>query len=426
MDASFFNSDLLDFLNHSPTPFHAVAYAKNLLEKAGFRELHESDAWSIQPQSQYYVTKQDSSLIAFCTGNADFAESGFRLIGSHTDSPCLKLRPKPEIYDRSYLRLGVEVYGGALLSTWFDRDLSIAGKVFFSDSSKGLSSCLVDFKKPVALLPSLAIHLNRSANENRSIQKQTEIVPLLGFETGEATAFENALKKEMGGSKALTLLGFDLSLYDTQKAAFAGLKEEFLVGARLDNLLSVYCSLRAILECDKKYPCVIVCSDHEEVGSASAAGAQGPFLKSALERLSGSSEGLSRAISHSVLVSTDNAHGVHPNYRDKHDSGHQPLLNQGPAIKTNANQHYATSGETAALFELCAKEAKVPTQHFVARNDMPCGSTIGPITATALGVRTVDVGIPTFAMHSIRETAGTLDSVFLTRALIAFLNRGKL
>jgi aspartyl aminopeptidase len=424
MDASSFNASLLDFLNHSPTPFHAVVTAKNLLEKAGFRELKESETWNLQPQSLYYVVKQDSSLIAFTTGSADFAKSGFRMVGSHTDSPCLKLRPRHEIPDRFYLRLGVEIYGGVLLSTWFDRDLSIAGKVFFSDAKGELGSCLVDFKKPIALLPNLAIHLNRSANENRSIQKQTEIVPILGLETGDRKSFEKALKTEIEGTGAQSILGYELSLYDTQPATLAGLHNEFLVGARLDNLLSVYCSLRAILDCDRKNSCVVVCSDHEEVGSASAVGAQGPFLKSVLERITGNSETLSRAISNSVLVSTDNAHGVHPNYPEKHDGGHQPVLNHGPAIKTNANQHYATNGETAALFTLWAGEAKVPTQHFVARNDMACGSTIGPITATVLGVRTVDVGIPTFAMHSIRETAGTLDAAFLTRALVAFLNRG--
>jgi aspartyl aminopeptidase len=415
-----FVSGLMRFLQSSPTPFHAVASIRAKLQ--GFTELHEADKWKVSPGGKYFVTRNDSSIVAFVMGTQAPSATGFRLVGAHTDSPCLKLRPAPSLADRHYLRLGVEVYGGILLSTWFDRDLSLAGRVYFTRASGKTGHALIDFERPIAVVPNLAIHLNRSANENRTIHKQSELPPLVAHASTKE-GFEQAVLNELtraGVKDAERITGHDLSFYDTQPPALVGLHSEFIASARLDNLLSCYVGASALAAAAGTSTAVLACNDHEEVGSASAPGAQGTFLRSVLERLVGSSEDFSRAIALSTLVSTDNAHGVHPNYPEKHDSNHQPILNGGPALKTNTNQRYATTGETAAIFTACCEAAGVPVQQFVARNDMPCGSTIGPITASVLGVKTVDVGVPTFAMHSIRELAGTQDAQHLARALTEF------
>ncbi len=417
------NNPLFDFLNASPTPYHAVDSMTKMLEAEGYTALSESEAWKVKAGGKYFTTRNGSSLVAFYMGE-DVEANGFRMVGAHTDSPCLRLRPNSELIDRNFTRLAVEVYGGVLLSTWFDRDLSIAGTVFYGTKS-GAQRRLVNFVKPVAVVPNLAIHLNRTANENRTIQKQQELPALFSQGASKENPLEAALLDLLakdGVKDAQSILSHDLCLYNTQGAAAVGLHGEFLSSSRLDNLLSCFVGVQALLKASGKSTSVFVASDHEEVGSASAVGAQGPFLKSVLERLTGSNEGLTRAISRSVLVSTDNAHGIHPNYPEKHDSNHAPILNQGPVIKTNTNQRYATSAETAALFRECCQQADVPVQEFVSRNDMGCGSTIGPITASVLGVKTIDVGLPTFAMHSIRELAGSRDAELLCAALINLYN----
>jgi len=411
-------SGLKEFLQASPTPFHAVAELRKVLSSQGFSELPESEPWQLRAGAKHYVVRQGTSIVAFRVGDAKIEEAGFRIVGAHTDSPCLRLKPSPEVVDRHYVRLEVEVYGGVILSTWFDRDLSLAGRVYYmQEGSKTIGWADVDLRRPIAVVPNLAIHLNRSVNENRTINKQTEMVPLIGH-VSETRLNDSLL--EAAGKEGGQLVSHDLYFYDTQAPEVVGLGAEFLASARLDNLLSCYAGVRALIESTGKATCVLVCNDHEEVGSASAQGAQGPFLKSVLERLAQTGENMSRAISQSIFVSTDNAHGVHPSYPEKHDGNHMPILNRGPAIKTNANQRYATSSETAAFLTACCQQAEVPLQQFVARNDMPCGSTIGPITASVLGVRTVDVGVPTFAMHSIRELAGVQDADYLVRALAQF------
>ncbi len=413
----------MHFLQSSPTPFHAVESIKKILAASGFVEISESEAWKLKAGGKYFLTRNGSALVAFRLGKSAPWQDGFRLVGAHTDSPCLRLRPNPELADKNYLRFGAEIYGGVLLSTWFDRDLSLAGRVSYARSKgKGIASTLIDFKRPVAIVPNLAIHLNRSANENRTIQKQTEVVPLMGH-SGPGGTLEDLLVEQLkasGVKDVAQVLSHELYFYDTQAPAKVGLHGEFFASSRLDNLLSCWAGANAIANSKGDATSVLVCSDHEEVGSASAAGAQGPFLKSVLERLCETAEGFHRAMARSILVSTDNAHGIHPSYPDRHDSQHAPILNKGPAIKINTNQRYATSSETAAIFSQVCEEAKVPVQNFVARNDMGCGSTIGPITATLLGVRTVDVGVPTFAMHSIRELAGVEDVGYLEKALGRF------
>lgn len=430
------HTGLLQFLQQSPTPFHAVANMAALLDEAGFRRLDSAEDWGLEKNSRYYVTRNDSAIIAFKTGAANLTDSGFRIAGAHTDSPCLKIKPYADVSSQGYAQLGVEVYGGALLHPWFDRDLSIAGRVNYQNSDGSLSSALVDLKDPVGFIPSLAIHLDRTANEGRLINKQKELPPIiLQLDADEKFTFEgyllDHLKDELGCADASAILSHELLLYDTQAPALVGLRKQFICSARLDNLLSCYIAVRSLIESGDESASVLVCNDHEEVGSVSASGAEGPFLKSVLQRMlesedasgGGSAASFDRAIQNSVLLSVDNAHGVHPNFADVHDKAHSPKLNAGPVIKINANQRYASNSESIALLKSICNRLKINHQSFVMRSDMACGSTIGPITSALLGISTVDVGIASFAMHSIRESAGALD-VDSTRSLIqAFYDR---
>ena len=417
-----FNQRLLSFLQESPTPWHATAVMQQRLITSGFEVLDERDEWHLQPRKGYLVTRNDSSIIAFTTGDAEYTKTGFRMMGAHTDSPCLQVKPSPEIKKHGYLQLGVETYGGVLLNPWFDRDLSLAGRVVYTDTQNLLKSTLINFEKAIATIPSLAIHLDRSANKERTVNPQTDIPPLLcHVPDGDNPDFRSLLKShlEKQGSDVSKVIDFDLRFYDTQPPAQIGLNDEFIASARLDNLLSCFVGTESLLSTgsNSQYPCLLVCNDHEECGSQSAVGAQGPFLKSVLERIAGTGEALTRTMQKSLLISADNAHGVHPNFADKHDSNHGPLLNAGPVIKINANQRYATTDETSGLFRWVCEKVNVPVQQFVTRTDLGCGSTIGPITAGELGVRTLDVGLPTFGMHSIRELAGAKDAGHLLKAL---------
>ena len=426
MKEATFLDGLIEFLKLSPTPFHAVDYIHETLASAGFTNLSEADSWELQPGGSYYVMRNDSSLIAFTTGARDVLETGIRMVGTHTDSPCLKVKPQPEMVNNGYYQLGVEVYGGALLNPWFDRDLSLAGRVSYLTTDDHIEHVLIDFGFPLAVIPSLAIHLDREVNENRTIDKQKHILPILMQVAGDDTGVKDfrelladQLRQQAEDIDLKEVLDYELCFYDTQPPAIVGIHQEFLTSARLDNLLSCYIGLMSFIESSPDITCMLVCNDHEEVG-VSAIGAQGTFLHSVLQRIAGSSENLSRIIDRSMLVSADNAHGVHPNYADKHDNNHGPLLNHGPVIKVNANQRYATNSETSAIFRRLCQQAEVPVQSFVVRNDMACGSTIGPLTASEVGVKTIDVGVPTFAMHSIREMAGTTDAYALYEVLRQF------
>jgi len=429
MNRDQYNQQLLDFIHQSPTPFHAVENMKEAFDAAGFQALSEDKSWNLTAGERYYVTRNDSSIIAFVMGKQSSVDTGMRMVGAHTDSPCLKIKPNPELKKGSYFQLGVEVYGGVLLNPWFDRDLSIAGRVVFKSDVSGPQQALINFKRPVAVIPSLAIHLDRDANSKRTINSQTDIPPIL-FKGGADHAGEKEdfrallateLKRELGSSDR-TVMDYDLYLYDCQPPAITGLNEDFISSARLDNLLSCFTGMQALLEAGDHVTSMLICNDHEEVGSTSASGANGPMLQSLLERIHPDAEERSRAISQSLLVSTDNAHGVHPNYSDKHDVNHGPIINDGPVIKTNANQRYATNSVTSSLFRHLCGQQGVPVQSFVNRTDMGCGSTIGPITAANIGVQTLDVGVPTFAMHSIRELAGVDDAHNLFRVLKGFFN----
>lgn len=424
-----YNQALIDFVNASPTPFHATQSLAQALIKQGFQLLDERQPWQLQAQQGYLVKRNESSLIAFyLAGNP--ADASWRMVGAHTDSPCLKVKPNPSLSQKGYWQLGVEIYGGMLLAPWFDRDLSLAGRVTYLNENQQRLSALIDFKRAIASIPNLAIHLHRSANKGWEINPQKELVPILGqLINQQAPDFHALLSAQMTQQLSITparILDFELCFYDTQSAASIGLNQEFIASARLDNLLSCFAGLQALLNADKQQNCLLVCTDHEEVGSASACGADGPFLEQVMRRIHQSEQSFVQSMQQSLLISADNAHGVHPNYADKHEQNHGPLLNQGPVIKINANQRYATTSETSGFFRQLCDSHNIPYQCFVTRSDMACGSTIGPITASKIGVPTIDIGVPTFAMHSIREMAGTQDLSYLVQALTAFYNQAQL
>jgi aspartyl aminopeptidase len=402
---------LMSFISDSPTPFHAVASMVSQFRAAGYSQLDVSDTWQLEAGGRYFITRNDSTILAFQLPQKN-ALQRLHMVGAHTDSPCLKVKPNPEIRRKGYQQLGVEVYGGALLHPWFDRDLSLAGRVVSRDVKGQLVRHLLDFKRPVACIPSLAIHLDREANKDHSVNPQTDLPVLLGQSLGDDFSLRSLLADELkaNGHKVNQVIDYELSFYDFQAPALVGIKQEFLAAARLDNLLSCYIGLTAMIGAQTDQGMLLICNDHEEVGSQSAEGAQGSFLMSVLQRIYPTAELLHQVLNASTFISADNAHGVHPNFTNKHDNQHGPKLNQGPVIKVNANQRYATNAVTSAMVKELAAQVDLPIQTFVVRSDMGCGSTIGPITAAQLGVRTLDLGVPTFAMHSIRELAGSDDA----------------
>jgi len=401
--------DLLQFVNRSPTPFHAVAETVSRLNAQGYRPLDEAEAWNVDPGDKVYVVRGGGSVAAFHMGSAPAQEAGFHLIGAHTDSPNLRVKPNPELEKAGYGQLGIEPYGGVLLHTWLDRDLSLAGRVSLADGG----ARLVDFRRELLRVPSLAIHLNRTVNtEGLKLNAQTHMAPILALkELGDINLCA-LLAEELGDVKTEDVIAWDLMAYDVQSATRSGRSREFIHAGRIDNLASCHAGLSALLaaERDAKMSRGLVLYDHEEVGSRSAQGAASDFLRSCLQRLSGdSAESFHRAVAKSFLISADMSHAIHPNYADLHEPTHQPVLGGGPVVKINVNQSYATDGESWASFERWAKEANVTTQRFVVRSDLGCGSTIGPITAAELGIRTVDVGNPMLSMHSCRELAAASD-----------------
>jgi len=426
---------LLEFIDKSPTPFHAVKTLKDQLQKEEYVELYEHEEWKLSPGGQYFVVRNDSSLVAFSVGSKKPQDSGFKIIGAHTDSPNLRLKPNPTYVKNGYVQLGVEVYGGALLSTWTDRDLSLAGRVILRVTNKksskivydkslpsldnnGCVTRLVKFNRPLLRIPQLAIHLNRSVNEKGLVlNPQKHLPPILALVDGKIKSekiLEELVAKELK-CKPSDILSLELQLYDLQKGTFAGANDEFIFSSRLDNLASCHAALVSLLESARKDLAtrVLVFYDNEEVGSVTAQGGSSPFLKDILERISAGGnkprETFMRAVARSLFISADMAHGVHPNYLEMHDANHLPMMNSGPVIKSHSGQKYATEGVSALLFEELCYRAKVSVQKFAIRSDLGCGSTIGPITAASLGIRTVDVGTSMLSMHSIREMMGSKD-----------------
>ena len=418
--------ELLTFLREAVTPFHAVQAMSRRLADAGFEAVESFGPDTMVPGRGYFMTRQGSSLIALRAGQGEPAQ-GLRLVGAHTDSPNLSVKPNPVVGRGGCVQLGVDVYGGALLNPWFDRDLALAGRVTVLNAQGQLESVLFDSGTAVAVVPSLAIHLDREANKQRSINPQKDVVPLVMLGHPDTLDFKAWLAKQLveqdSSREGLRVMDFELSLYDTQSPGLVGMDQSFIASARLDNLLSCYAGLAALIEETDADWSMLVATDHEEVGSASTVGAQGPMLMDALTALTPAPQGNQSLRNQSWMLSVDNAHAVHPNYADKHDDQHSPHLGGGPVIKINRNQRYATDSEGAARLRLLAERAGVDVQAFVMRADLACGSTIGPITATETGIPTTDLGVPTLAMHSIRELACVQDIPQLTALLQAFYRR---
>jgi aspartyl aminopeptidase len=416
MNKQDFNDGLLGFLDASATPFHATKNMSMMFENAGFIKLDEVDKWNLVEGQKYYVTRNDSSVIAFTYPKKD---KNYVMVGSHTDSPNLKLKPNPVIKEHGVVKFGVESYGGLLLNPWFDRDLSLAGRVSFLNKNGELEDALINVEQPIAIIPSLAIHLDDKANKDRTVNKQTDMCPILttndDFEFNEFILWQ---LDKIGIRDVKELYANELSFYDSQKASFVGLRDDFIASARLDNLLSCYVGMLSICSVSNDKPMLFIASDHEEVGSESTSGAGGSFLENTLRRMFSDYDEYMMMIRSSIMISADNAHAIHPNYPGKHDTNHAPYINKGVVIKINANQRYASNSKTISRFLSVASLLGEKTQSFVTRSDMGCGSTIGPITATRLGIETLDVGLPTYAMHSIRELCGSDDAHSLYKILV--------
>lgn len=415
--------DLLDFIDASPNPWHAVATCEARLQAAGFGRLDEVDRWQLQPGGKYYVVRGGSSIIAFAVGAQPLVASGLTLIGAHTDSPGLRIKPKPAEESAGMIRLGVEVYGGPILATFADRDLSLAGRVHVR-SAAGAEARLLRFDHSLLRLPNLAIHMNRDVNENGlKFNKQTELPLLLGVADGAKAddRFRAPIAAALGVA-ADDLLTWELAAYDTQKGALWGVDREFIANSQLDNLASCHAGLSALLAAGTpEKTALIAFFDHEEVGSESAVGAGGSFVADVLARLAASqaldAEDQRRMLAKSFFISADMAHGWHPNFPAAYEPCHRALVNAGPVIKSNANQRYSTGADTAARFLAICEQAGVPCQQYAHRTDLGCGSTIGPILAARLGIPAVDVGNPMWAMHSLRESAGVLDHGWMIAAM---------
>jgi len=420
----------LEFVNASPTPFHAVSVAAGRLEKSGFSKLREQDEWNLKEGGKYYFTRNQSSLVAFALPPKWKAGTGISCVATHVDSPNLHIRPTSKKSTQGYLQVGVETYGGGLWHTWLDRDLSVAGRVVVTnDNGSEFASRLVKVNKPILRIPNLAIHLDGSANTSFTFNKQTEFIPILGQ---VAEKFNEPKKGGVGTSSAtsdnhhpalLALLAqelsvapehiaeLDLSLYDTQPSVLGGIDNEFIFSPRMDNLVSSFCAVEALAEGSHNSEgnvSAIALFNHEEVGSSSTSGAGGSLLPFLIQRLSPDKSAHAQSVAKSFLISADMTHGIHPSYPSKHEENHQPLLNGGIAVKVNHQQRYASDAIGVFLVRKLVERKGGQVQEFVARNDMRCGSTVGP-TLSLTGIRTVDVGNPMLSMHSCREMASSHD-----------------
>eukprot|EP00735_Rhodelphis_limneticus_P005956 TRINITY_DN1810_c0_g1::TRINITY_DN1810_c0_g1_i1::g.14066::m.14066 TRINITY_DN1810_c0_g1::TRINITY_DN1810_c0_g1_i1::g.14066 ORF type:complete len:472 (-),score=102.78,sp/B9RAJ0/DNPEP_RICCO/48.34/2e-162,Peptidase_M18/PF02127.10/3.1e-160,Peptidase_M42/PF05343.9/4.6,Peptidase_M42/PF05343.9/2.7e-06 TRINITY_DN1810_c0_g1_i1:268-1635(-) len=434
--------DFLGFVNRSPSPFHAVHTASEFLLQQGYKKLIETEPWNLIPGGKFFFTRNQSCLVAFTVGKKYQTGNGFNIIAAHTDSPCLKIKPRSKLANLEYQQIGVECYGGGLWHTWFDRDLSVCGRVIVKESDKFVHR-LVRVERPICRIPSLAIHL--AQDFELKFNKENHLVPIMAAEAAKqltgATDVPNSdrhspellnlIAKELG-TTVDNLRDFELCLYDTQPASLGGINEDLIYSSRLDNLMSCYSGLKALEKSDATLEDesairLLALFDHEEVGSQSAVGACSALLQDSMARICSSlnsndpnGDHVSIMKNKSFILSCDMAHAVHPNYSDKHEKNHQPKMHKGVVIKTNSNQRYATNSiGTTILRELGAKRG-VPLQDFVVRNDGPCGSTVGPILSANLGVRALDIGIPQLSMHSIREVCGAADVEHYVRLMTAF------
>ena len=418
-DPKEISRELLSFLDKSPNAFFAVHNMKQMLEDAGFTALKETERWKILPGGSYYVTRNDSALIAFKIPETSDI-TGFQIMASHCDSPVFKIKPEAEItVENAYVKLNVEKYGGMLCAPWLDRPLSAAGRVIVRTES-GIATRLVNIDRDLLIIPNLAIHMNREVNDGYKFNAQVDMLPLF-CEAGEEKNRFVKLVAEEAGVGTEQILDMDLYLYSRMKGTFLGPDDEFIASGRLDDLQCAFASLKGILECTPETSVAVHCVlDNEEVGSGSKQGAAGTFLSDTIRRinlvLGGTEEDLMCRMASSFMVSADNAHAVHPNHADKTDPTNRPVLNHGIVIKYSANQKYTTDAVSGAIFREICRKAAVPYQTFANRSDMIGGSTLGNISQSQLSLSTVDVGLPQLAMHSPFETAGTKDTAYLIRA----------
>ncbi|GAB3621252.1 M18 family aminopeptidase [Glutamicibacter endophyticus] len=413
-------SDLADYVAASPSSYHAADSAARRLQAAGFTALDEAQAWQLTPGGYYVV--RDGAIIAWVQPEGATASAGFHILGAHTDSPGFKLKPKPTTGAHGWWQAGVEVYGGPLLNSWLDRELVLAGRLVLRDGSTHLTCT-----EPLLRIPQLAIHLDRAVNDGLKLDRQTHTNPIFG--AGDlADADILGELAAAAGVAADQVAGYDVLTAPAQRGEVFGAGKEFYAGSRLDNLSSVHAGLIALLNYARDPQggriAMLAAFDHEELGSESRSGACGPFLEEVLGRIQASLgagvEDSARAMANSLCLSADAGHAVHPNYPERHDPANRPMLNAGPLLKINGNQRYATDAVGAAAFAGWCEQAEVPYQEFVSNNQVPCGSTIGPLTATRLGIRTVDVGVPLLSMHSAREMCGVDDPWYLTRVAEVF------
>ncbi len=418
---------LIDFIDNSPTMFHATSMAKEKLKNNGFTPLLQKDAWHLEKGGKYYVTSNESALIAFIVHSASPEQEGFRMIGAHTDSPGFRIKPSPEIQKENYLTFNTEVYGGPILSTWFDRPLSIGGRISYRGKHILYPKhILIDFEKPIAIIPNLAIHMNRDVNTGIHINQQKDTLPVI--QTMEGQVDENYIRKMVCKRSGLSLdqiLDMDLFLYPTEKGSLVGANQEFISAPRLDNLAMVYAGIEALVGANNHRGInMMICFDHEEVGSRTKQGADSPFLSTTLKRimlsLGKDEEDFHRAIARSFLISADMAHAYHPNYPEKQDPTNKVLPGKGPAIKISANQSYTTDSDSYVVFADICQQANIPYQVFVNRSDERGGSTIGPMAAAHLAVRSLDIGAPMLSMHSCRELMSMYDMMYTLNAFQTF------
>lgn len=419
-------SELLALLDASPVNFLAAAYVERQLEANGFHRLDAAEPFpTLRAGDQYFITKNETAAFAFRVGTKLPAEAGFKLICAHSDSPGFRIKPRAEMWcEGGIVKLNTEVYGGPILYTWFDRPLSVAGRVLLrSDNPLHPVVKRVCIERPLLVIPHLAIHFNRQVNEGNPLSKQKDMLPVLGIVNEKLEAdglLLNVLAEELD-VKVGDILDFDLSLYDVQKAVLTGLHEEFVSSGRLDDLAMVHAGLHALLNSNTtEMTQVLAVFDNEETGSGTKQGAASPVLRNLLERVAGDSEALYRAVERSFMISADMAHAVHPNYPEKHDPTNHPVMGGGPVIKINANQKYVTDAESAAVFAEVCRLAGVPCQYFVNHSDSAGGSTLGNILTAQLPMRGVDMGNPMWGMHSVRETASVQDQEYVCRAFTKF------
>ena len=418
--------DLITFIDKSPVSYFAVKNMIEELESCGYQCLNEGDKWQLTLGNKYYVQRNNSALIAFQLGSKKPWETGFNIVGAHTDSPCLKLKNESLTKSAGCLKANIETYGGGINSTWLDRNLSLAGSISINTET-GIETRLVDFKKPIGIIPNLAIHLNRDANSGFEYNKQTHL-PVILFGNNNQSDEKLYLKQlvaKQAGIEADTILDMDLFFYDSQKGDIIGLDQDIIATARLDNLAMCHCIYKGLLASTAPQQTNVgAFFDNEEIGSRTMMGADSNYLNALLDRiifsLDGDLENGLMARHKSFLISADGAHALHPNFIEKHDSSYAPLINQGPVIKLSANFRYATTATSTAKFINLCNKAKVPYQKMANRSDLPSGSTIGPISSASLGINTIDVGNPMFAMHSIRESQGTLDHHYMIKVISEF------